>query len=159
MAMEGLPRQNAVPLAELASTPARMGIAYSSWHERIIGRLLGGARRACAAAGCEVVELNVQGSFELPIAAKALAETCDAVVGIGVVIRGQTPHFDFIAHSATEGLQRVALDSGKPVGNAVLTCDTAEQAEARAGLAGSVEDTGYAAAEAAIRAYAAIAEL
>ena len=91
------------------------------------------------------------GAFELPVAAGALAERgYDAVVALGVVIRGGTPHFDYVCNAATDGLGRVALDHGVPVGFGLLTCDTEQQALDRAGLEGSVEDKGYEAAAAAL---------
>lgn len=80
--------------------PATIGIAAASWHTEIMDALLEGARRAAADAGCEVTELRVPGSFELPVAAQALARTCDVVVALGVVIRGETPHFEYISAAA-----------------------------------------------------------
>jgi 6,7-dimethyl-8-ribityllumazine synthase len=113
--------------------------------------LLAGARRALAAYSVsEVTEVRVPGTFELPVAAAELARTHDAVVALGVVVRGGTPHFDYVCSAATEGLTRVALDSGTPVGFGVLTCDDDDQALARAGLPGSTEDKGYEATAAAL---------
>ena len=94
--------------------------------------------------------MRVAGSFELPVVAAALARTHDAVVALGVVIRGGTPHFDYVCGATTDGLARVALDTGVPVGFGLLTCDTDEQAIDRAGLEGSREDKGREAAEAAL---------
>ena len=139
--------------------PATIGIAAASWHAEIMDALLDGARRAAADAGCAVTEVRVPGSFELPVAAQALARTCDVVVALGVVIRGETPHFEYISAAATEGLSRVALDESTPVGNGVLTVNTREQAVARSGVEGASEDAGYAAAEAAIRTFRALAPL
>ena len=94
--------------------------------------------------------VRVPGSFELPVAAKALAdEGYEAVVALGVVIRGGTPHFEYVCSAATDGLSRVAVDTGTSVGFGVLTCDTDEQALDRAGLDGSHEDKGYEATSAA----------
>jgi 6,7-dimethyl-8-ribityllumazine synthase len=87
---------------------------------------------------------------ELPVVAQALTERHDAVVALGVVIRGGTPHFEYVCDAVTAGLTRVALDAGKPVGNGVLTCDTEEQARDRAGLPGSAEDKGWEATIAAL---------
>jgi 6,7-dimethyl-8-ribityllumazine synthase len=102
----------------------------------------------------------VPGAFELPVAAGALAERgYDAVVALGVVIRGGTPHFDYVCGAATDGLGRVALDHGIPVGFGLLTCDTEQQALDRAGLEGSVEDKGYEAAAAALATVRAIREV
>ena len=95
--------------------------------------------------------MRVPGSFELPVVAAALAPTHDALVALGVVIRGGTPHFDYVCRAATDGLVRVGLDHGVPVGFGLLTCDTEQQALDRAGLPGSVEDKGAEAADAALR--------
>ena len=98
----------------------------------------------------EVTEVRVPGTFELPVLAAELARTHDAVVALGVVVRGGTPHFDYVCSAATDGLTRVALDSGTPVGFGVLTCDDDAQALDRAGLEGSSEDKGYEATAAAL---------
>jgi 6,7-dimethyl-8-ribityllumazine synthase len=90
------------------------------------------------------------------VLAQALARSCDAVVALGVVIRGETAHFDLVCRSVTDGLTRVALDSGKPVGQGVLTVSTLHQAQARAGFADSTEDKGWAATVAALDAALAI---
>ncbi len=95
--------------------------------------------------------MRTPGSFELPVVAGALADQgYDALVALGVVIRGGTPHFDYVCSAATDGLARVALDHGVPVGFGLLTCDTEQQALDRAGLEGSVEDKGYEATSAAL---------
>ena len=94
--------------------------------------------------------MRAPGAVELPVVAQALAERHDAVVALGVVIRGGTPHFEFVCNAATDGLTRVALDHAVPVGFGVLTCDTEEQALDRAGLEGSHEDKGYEATSAAL---------
>jgi 6,7-dimethyl-8-ribityllumazine synthase len=114
--------------------------------------LLGGARRALADSGVgDVIEIRVPGAFELPVAAARLAASgFDAIVALGVVIRGGTPHFDYVCSAATDGLTEVALRSGVPIGFGVLTCDDDAQALDRAGLAGSKEDKGYEAAVAAL---------
>ena len=113
-----------------------------------------------AASGAEVTEVPVAGSFELPVVARAALDAgADAVVALGVIVRGETPHFDFVASAATDGLTRVALDTGKPVGFGVLTVDTEQQGLDRAGLPGSKEDVGGRAAEAAISTARAIRRL
>jgi 6,7-dimethyl-8-ribityllumazine synthase len=113
--------------------------------------LLDGARRALAAYSVtEVSEVRVPGTFELPVVAAEVARTHDAVVALGVVVRGGTPHFEYVCSAATDGLTRVALDTGTPVGFGVLTCDDDAQALARAGLEGSTEDKGYEATAAAL---------
>jgi 6,7-dimethyl-8-ribityllumazine synthase len=103
------------------------------------------------ASGAEVSVVQVPGSFELPVAAKvALENGADAVVALGVIVRGGTPHFEYVSAAATDGLTRVALDTGKAVGFGVLTLDDEEQGLDRAGLPGSKEDKGAEAAEAAL---------
>lgn len=129
----------------------RVAVVASSWHTQVMDGLLAGASRALAEAGVtDATVVRVPGSFELPVAATALARTHDAVVALGVVVRGGTPHFEYVCSAATDGLSRVALDTGVPVGFGLLTCDTDEQALDRAGLAGSREDKGREAAEAAM---------
>ncbi len=147
--MSGSGRPDAKPLD---CSYLKVAVVASSWHDRVMDGLVDGARRALAdysVTGADVV--RVPGSFELPVAARALAESgCDAVVALGVVIRGGTPHFEYVCAAATDGLSRVALDTGVPVGFGLLTCDTDEQALDRAGLPGSSEDKGYEAAAAAL---------
>ncbi|WP_049822437.1 6,7-dimethyl-8-ribityllumazine synthase, partial [Arthrobacter sp. H41] len=116
----------------------------------IMDGLLDGARRAAAEAGVETTEVRVPGSFELPVAAARLAPHFDAVVALGVVIRGGTPHFDYVCQAATMGLTDVSVRTGVPVGFGVLTCDNEQQALDRAGLPGSSEDKGHEAVSAAL---------
>jgi len=132
-------------------TGLKVTIVAGQWHTEITNGLLAGAHRALAKAGVEVTEVRVPGSFELPVAAKvALENGADAVVALGVIIRGGTPHFEYVSAAATDGFTRVALDTGKPVGFGVLTLDDEQQGLDRAGLPGSKEDKGAEAAEAAI---------
>ena len=132
-------------------TGLKVTIVAGQWHDEITNGLLAGAHRALAAAGATVTEVRVPGSFELPVASKvALENGADAVVALGVIIRGGTPHFEYVSAAATDGLTRVALDTGKPVGFGVLTLDDEQQGLDRAGLPGSKEDKGAEAAEAAI---------
>ena len=130
----------------------RVAIVAARWHEQVMDGLVAGALSACAAY--EVLDprlARVSGSFELPVVAQALAtEGYDVVVALGVVIRGGTPHFEYVCSATSDGLSRVALDTGTPVGFGLLTCDTEEQALDRAGLEGSSEDKGYEATAAAI---------
>ncbi len=130
----------------------RVAVVAASWHTEVMEGLLAGARRALAdhrVADATVV--RVPGTFELPIAAAALArQGVHAIVALGVVIRGGTPHFDYVCSAATDGLTRVALDHLVAVGFGVLTCDTEEQALDRAGLEGSSEDKGREATAAAL---------
>lgn len=130
----------------------RVAVVAASWHQQVMDGLVAGARRALEAYQVRDATLvRVPGSFELPVVASALAaQGYDAVVALGVVIRGGTPHFDYVCAAATDGLNRVALDSGVPVGFGLLTCDTEEQALDRAGLDGSSEDKGYEATAAAL---------
>jgi 6,7-dimethyl-8-ribityllumazine synthase len=129
----------------------RVAVVASSWHTTVMDGLVGGALRGLAESGVSNPRLvRVPGSFELPVAAARLARDHDAVVALGVVIRGGTPHFDYVCQAATEGLTRVSVDTGVPVGFGVLTCDDEQQALDRAGLEGSQEDKGHEAALAAV---------
>jgi 6,7-dimethyl-8-ribityllumazine synthase len=150
MSGEGVPGATGAALPD--GRGLRIGVVAARWHAEIADALLVGAQRGLAECGVtELVEVRVPGAFELPVAAKVLAgQGCEAVVCLGVVIRGGTPHFDYVCRAATDGLTRVALDSGVPVGFGVLTCDTEGQARDRAGLPGSGEDKGYDAALAAV---------
>lgn len=140
------------PTPQITARPdARVAIVAASWHEEVMDGLVAGALRACAEAGIDRPTLvRVPGSFELPVVADRLARGHEAVIALGVVIRGGTPHFDYVCSAATDGLNRVSLDHGVPVGFGLLTCDTDEQARDRAGLPGSVEDKGHEAAAAAL---------
>ncbi|MFN8127007.1 MAG: 6,7-dimethyl-8-ribityllumazine synthase [Candidatus Nanopelagicales bacterium] len=121
----------------------RLAIIAASWHDEVMSGLLAGARRAAQSAGAEVAEFRVPGSFELPVAAQAAARAgFDGVVALGVIIRGGTPHFEYVSAGVTQGLTEVAVGTGVPVGFGVLTCDTEAQALDRAGLADSSEDKG-----------------
>ncbi|MDQ7878679.1 6,7-dimethyl-8-ribityllumazine synthase [Microbacterium sp. QXD-8] len=135
-------------------------VVAGTWHETITDGLIAGAERAVTAAGASHRLVRVPGSFELPVVAKAALDAgADAVVALGVIIRGGTPHFEFVSNAATDGLTRVALDTGRPVGFGVLTLDDEAQGIARAGLEGSVEDKGFEAADAAIRTALVLREL
>jgi 6,7-dimethyl-8-ribityllumazine synthase len=140
------------PTPQITARPdARVAIVAASWHEEVMDGLVDGALRACAEAGIDAPTLvRVPGSFELPVVADRLARDHEAVIALGVVIRGGTPHFDYVCSAATDGLSRVALDHGVPVGFGLLTCDDDQQARDRAGLPGSVEDKGHEAAAAAL---------
>ncbi|KQV06096.1 6,7-dimethyl-8-ribityllumazine synthase [Leifsonia sp. Root112D2] len=129
----------------------RVVIIAGTWHEQISNGLIAGAERTLAASGADYSLVRVPGSFELPVASKvALESGADAVVALGVIIRGGTPHFEYVSAAATDGLTRVALDTGKPVGFGVLTLDDEQQGLDRAGLPGSKEDKGAEAAHAAL---------
>lgn len=148
------------PSIAVTASGFRVVIVAASWHTRVMDGLIAGAVRACTDAGAEHQLIRVPGSFELPIAAKAAAVNgADAVVALGVVIRGGTPHFDYVCSAATQGLSQVALETGVPVGFGLLTCDDEEQALDRAGLAISREDKGREATEAAIATALALRDL
>jgi 6,7-dimethyl-8-ribityllumazine synthase len=138
----------------------RLGIAVTRWHERITTALL---ERACAAAAqagiTDPTVVRVPGAVELPVVCQELARVHDAVVALGVVIRGGTPHFEYVCDAVTAGLTRVALDSGTAVGNGVLTCDTEEQALDRCGMPPSAEDKGFQACVAALQTALVLREL
>jgi 6,7-dimethyl-8-ribityllumazine synthase len=128
-----------------------VGVVATLWHEGITTALLDRAVATLAECGVDDPQvLRVPGAFELPIAAQALTRSCDAVVCLGLVLRGGTPHFEYVCSAATDGLARVALDSGVPIGFGLLTCDTEEQAWARSGVRGAAEDKGREAALAAL---------
>ncbi len=129
-----------------------VGVVAARWHAEVADALLAGAQRALERCGvAHPTVLRVPGAFELPLAAQTLAgHGHDAIVCLGAVIRGGTPHFDYVCRAATDGLTRVALDTGVPIGFGVLTCDTEAQARDRAGLSGSSEDKGADAATAAV---------
>ncbi|WP_084956696.1 6,7-dimethyl-8-ribityllumazine synthase [Thermoactinospora rubra] len=145
--MSGQGRPAAAPVA---AEGLSVGIVAASWHAQITDQLVARALRACEDSGAQAAVVRVAGSLEIPVVAQRLARRHDAVVALGAVIRGETAHFDYVCESVTAGLTRVSLDEETPVGNGVLTCDTLEQALARAGLPGSVEDKGYESAVAAL---------
>jgi 6,7-dimethyl-8-ribityllumazine synthase len=124
---------------------ARIAIATAQWHPEISESLLAGAQRACREAGVADVRTElIPGSFELPLAAQSLLDVgFDAVVVLGLVLRGETPHFEYVCDGVTRGVMDVMLRSKKPVGFGVLMCDTLDQAVARSGLPGSSEDKGF----------------
>lgn len=146
MSGAGSPELPVVPLVDL-----RVVIIASSWHTQVMDGLINGALRTVAQYGLAAEVHRVPGSFELPLAARVAAESgADAIIALGVVIRGGTPHFEYVCQAATEGLSRVAVDSAVPIGFGVLTCDNEQQALDRAGLEGSSEDKGAEAAQAAL---------
>jgi 6,7-dimethyl-8-ribityllumazine synthase len=138
-------------LPTIDGTGLRLGIVASTWHSQICDALLEGALKVATAAGVtEPTVVRVLGAIEIPVVAQALAAQHDAVVALGVVIRGQTPHFDYVCDAVTAGLTRVSLDESTPVANGVLTTNDEQQALDRAGLPGSAEDKGAQAAAAAL---------
>lgn len=147
MSGEGAPTSEPVD-----GTGVRVTVVAGTWHTEIAEGLLAGALRSLEAMNATATVVRVPGSFELPVVAKAALDAgADAVVALGVIVRGGTPHFDFVSDAATSGLTRVALDTGKPVGFGVLTLDDEQQGLDRAGLVGSKEDKGDEAASAAVR--------
>ena len=149
--MSGAGAAAGAPLDPAEVAGLRVAVVAASWHEQVMAGLVAGALRTLDRLGLEATVVRVPGSFELPVVAAALARSSDAVVALGVVIRGGTPHFDYVCRAATDGLLRAGLDSGVPVGFGLLTCDTEQQALDRAGLPTSSEDKGAEAADAAVR--------
>ncbi len=147
MSGEGSPQIAPVDCHDL-----RVAVVAGRWHEQVMSGLLDGAKRALADYQVEAPTIvRVPGSFELPVVAKALADRgYEAIVALGVVIRGGTPHFEYVCSAATDGLARIAVETGAAIGFGLLTCDTDEQALDRAGLEGSKEDKGYEATSAAL---------
>ena len=140
------------PDVEVDGSGLRVAVVAAQWHQQVMDGLVAGALRGLDAAQVtDPLLVRVSGSFELPVAAARLARAgYDAVVALGVVVRGGTPHFDYVCQAATLGLTQVAVDTGVPVGFGVLTCDDDAQALDRAGLPGSSEDKGFEAAVAAV---------
>jgi 6,7-dimethyl-8-ribityllumazine synthase len=138
-------------MPDLDASGVTLAVVASTWHETICNALLDGALREAATAGVsDPTVVRVLGAIEIPVVAQALARTHDAVVALGVVIRGETPHFDYVCDAVTQGLTRVSLDASTPVANGVLTVNTEHQALDRAGLPDSAEDKGAQAAAAAL---------
>jgi 6,7-dimethyl-8-ribityllumazine synthase len=137
-----------------------LGVVAARWNSRVVEALVERAleaARACSVAAPVVV--RVAGALELPVVAQQLATQHDAVVCLGAVIRGGTPHFDYVCSGTTSGIARVALDARVPVGDGVLTCDTLAQALDRCGLPDSAEDKGWEATVAALDAALVLREL
>ena len=140
---------------------ARVAIVAAQWHPKVTDALVAGAIRALDASGVtDYTVVRVPGSFELPVASLHAAKNgYDAVIALGVVIRGDTPHFEYVCQAATEGLMQVGVTTGIPIGFGVLTCDNDPQALDRAGLPDSREDKGYEATQAALSTLVAIRNL
>jgi len=138
----------------------KLGIVGSRWHADLVDHMVERAQAAAKACGVDdVIVARVAGSVELPIVAQALAKRCDAVVALGVVIRGETAHFNYVNDAVTSGLTRVSLDEQTPVAHGVLTVESLGQAKDRAGLEDSIEDKGWQATVAVLDAVIAIRDL
>jgi len=139
------------PTLSVDGSSLRVAVIAASWHDTVMNGLIAGAHRGLGEAGVTTYDLvRVPGTFELTVAAARLAPRYDAVVALGVVIRGGTPHFEYVCQAATVGLTDVSARTGVPVGFGVLTCDDEQQALDRAGLDGSLQDKGHEAATAAV---------
>jgi len=141
------------PQLEIRQLPnAKIVIISSSWHLDICQDLIDGAKRALTQAQVsDVTTIYVPGSFEIPLAAqKAFEAGCDAVIAVGLVLKGETPHFDYVCQGVTQGVMDVSLKFSKPIGFGVLMCNDLDQAIARSGRPGSKEDKGYDSALAAL---------
>lgn len=150
MSGHGAPQHTAEDWEGAAAAGLRVVIIAAQWHTEVMDGLVAGAQRAAAEMGLEPRLVRVPGTFELPVAAARLTPEADVLVALGVVIRGGTPHFEYVCSAATQGLTEVSVRTGTPVGFGVLTCDTDEQALDRAGLPGSSEDKGHEAFSAAV---------
>jgi 6,7-dimethyl-8-ribityllumazine synthase len=140
-------------LPALDASGVRLAIVASTWHTEICDALLAGAQKVAAESGVDnPTVVRVLGAIEIPVVAQEVARSHDAVIALGVVIRGQTPHFDYVCDAVTQGLTRVSLDASTPVANGVLTTNNEKQALDRAGLPTSAEDKGAQAAAAALAA-------
>ncbi len=158
--MSGEGRPQMPPGVHQDASGLRLAIVATTWHPEITDMLVERALACAAEYGVlDATVLRASGAIELPILAQELAQTHDAVVALGAVIRGGTPHFDYVCESVTYGLTRVALDERTPVGNGVLTCDTIEQARERSGSPGSLEDKGAEATAAALHTALALRQL
>jgi 6,7-dimethyl-8-ribityllumazine synthase len=155
MAGFGDPHMDTVEAAGL-----KLGIVGARWHSDLVDHMVDRAQAAAKACGVDdVITLRVAGSVELPVVAQALAKQCDAVVALGVVIRGETAHFNYVCDAVTAGLTRVSLDEQTPVGHGVLTVESLGQAKDRAGLEDSIEDKGWQSTVAVLDAVRAIRSL
>jgi len=155
MAGHGTPQEAPVDARGLS-----LGIVATRWHAELVAQMVSRAQDAAAACKViDVVQARVSGSVELPVVAQALARRCDAVVALGVVVRGETAHFEYVSRSVTDGLTRVALDTSTPVAHGVLTVESDAQARDRAGFPDSAEDKGWGATIAALDAAVTLRDL
>lgn len=154
MAHGGAPQ---IPLG--SAKGVRVCVVSTRWNEEVCEQMRSRALAVAAEAGATVAEARVMGAIELPVVVQQAARQFDAVVALGCVIRGGTPHFDYVCDSVTQGLTRVSLDESTPVANGVLTVNSQEQARARAGFSNSIEDKGGEAMAAALDTLATLREL
>lgn len=159
MSGEGRPAGAGAGADDLDAGGLRVAIAAASWHAEVVDVLLDRAVETVTKAGAVPTVVRVPGTVELPVVCQELARHHDAVVALGVVVRGGTPHFEYVCDAVTAGLTRVSLDERTPVGNGVLTCDTHAQAVDRSGAVGSSEDKGAEASAAALRTALVLREL
>lgn len=140
------------PSLQINAAGVKVTVLVTSWHDEITGGLLAGADRELRRAGNSDFQVHrIPGAFELPLAAKwAFEAGAEVVIALGVIIRGGTPHFDYVCNAVTDGLRQLQLEAGKPIGFGVLTVDTEQQALDRAGLEHSKEDKGREAVQAAL---------
>ena len=150
MSKEGLPE------ISVNGKGRKVAVIAAQWYGKVTDALTERASQTLEEAGAEVTVVRVPGTFELPVACARLADKFDAMIALGVVVRGGTPHFDYVCEGATQGLIQVMVDTGKPIGFGVLTCNTEQEAIDRSGLPGSAEDKGREAAEAVLATLVAI---
>ena len=141
MSKEGLPE------ISVTGKGRKVAVIAAQWYGKVTDALTERASQTLEEAGAEVTVVRVPGTFELPVACARLADKFDAMIALGVVVRGGTPHFDYVCEGATQGLIQVMVNTGKPIGFGVLTCNTEQEAIDRSGLPGSAEDKGREAAE------------
>lgn len=144
MSKEGLPE------ISVNGKGRKVAVIAAQWYGKVTDALTERASQTLEEAGAEVTVVRVPGTFELPVACARLADKFDAMIALGVVVRGGTPHFDYVCEGATQGLIQVMVNTGKPIGFGVLTCNTEQEAIDRSGLPGSAEDKGREAAEAVL---------
>lgn len=144
MSKEGLPE------ISVNGKGRKVAVIAAQWYGKVTDALTERASQTLEEAGAEVTVVRVPGTFELPVACARLADKFDAMIALGVVVRGGTPHFDYVCEGATQGLIQVMVNTGKPIGFGVLTCNTEQEAIDRSGLPGSAGDKGREAAEAVL---------
>ena len=128
---------------EKVKKSSKVAVIAAIWNQDLTDNMMSECLKTLKEYGLKPVSIRVSGSFELIAATKqALLQKFDAVIALGVVLRGETPHFEYVSMAVTNGLTQIAADSGKPIGFGVLTCDNHEQAKARAGFPESIENKG-----------------